>query len=212
VIPWRLNFFVEFRCRGFTQKKEYDIQNTARVCIILLLKLLNVNPELRGGGIINAYRISVMEESGEWSLGRPRERDNILTMRWIQENYIERVGGSGVGRFFWGAPGRVITMAISDRYHELFDLAPRGDRNIRPSVATQLLCRKREVRSAISKVCSTDPKGSVDQLPRIHFSDGYFDVYSFFIEAVMFFKLQGESLARGPKLLSIKNYVIEIMT
>ena len=25
-------------------------------------------------------------------------------------------------------------------------------------------------------------------------------------------KLQGESLARGPKLLSIKNYVIEIMT
>ena len=25
-------------------------------------------------------------------------------------------------------------------------------------------------------------------------------------------EIQGESLARGPKLLSIKNYVIEIMT
>jgi len=25
-------------------------------------------------------------------------------------------------------------------------------------------------------------------------------------------KLQGDSLARGPKLLSVKNYVIEIMT
>ena len=31
-----------------------------------------------------------------------------------------------------------------------------------------------------------DPLGSADQLPRIHFSNGYFDVYSFFIEGVMF--------------------------
>ena len=30
--------------------------------------------------------------------------------------------------------------------------------------------------------------------------------------SVCLFKIQGDSLARGPKLLSIKNCVIEIMT
>jgi hypothetical protein len=71
----------------------------------------------------------------------------------------------------------------------LFDLAPRGDRNIPPSEATQPVCRKHEVRSVISKVYFKDPKGSADQLPRIHFSNFYFDVYTFFIEEVVFFKL-----------------------
>ena len=28
------------------------------------------------------------------------ERDDILTLLWIVGKYIERVGGSGVGRFF----------------------------------------------------------------------------------------------------------------
>jgi len=46
-----------------------------------------------------------------------RERDNILTLLWILGKYIERVGVRGVGRFL--APGRVITMTISDRHYEL---------------------------------------------------------------------------------------------
>jgi hypothetical protein len=48
--------------------------------------------------MLRKFRCWKRVESGHLA---DRERDDILTLLWIVGKYIERVGGSGVGRFFW---------------------------------------------------------------------------------------------------------------